>query len=126
MEIPYDDKISYIFISLPNIFKMISCKLAGGLGNQLFQIFTAIAYALKYSKPFFFLNNHQLGDGSSGVIIRYTYWETFLSSLKPFLRGIDSIPQLMFIKENQQKTDNHSYYEKIDEYFSSMIIYTSK
>jgi hypothetical protein len=78
---------------------MISCKLAGGLGNQLFQIFTTIAYALKYSKPFFFLNNHQLGDGSNGVIIRYTYWETFLSSLKPFLRGIESIPQLMFIKE---------------------------
>ena len=78
---------------------MISSKLAGGLGNQLFQIFTTIAYALKYSKSFFFLNNHQLGDGSNGVIIRYTYWETFLSSLKPFLRGIDSIPQLMFIKE---------------------------
>ena len=31
---------------------MISCKLAGGLGNQLFQIFTTIAYALKYSKAF--------------------------------------------------------------------------
>ena len=35
--------------------QMISCKLCGGLGNQLFQIFTAIAYAIKYSKPFFFL-----------------------------------------------------------------------
>jgi hypothetical protein len=78
---------------------MISCKLAGGLGNQLFQIFTTIAYALKYSKPFFFLNNHQLGDGSNGVTIRYTYWETFLSNLKPFLKGVESIPQLMFIKE---------------------------
>jgi hypothetical protein len=78
---------------------MISCKLAGGLGNQLFQIFTTIAYALKYSKPFFFLNNHQLGDGSNGVIIRYTYWETFLSSLKLFLKGVESIPRLMFIKE---------------------------
>ena len=80
---------------------MISCKIVGGLGNQLFQIFTTIAYALKYSKPFFFLNNHQLGDGSNGVIIRYTYWETCLSNLKPFLRGIDSIPQLMLIKEKE-------------------------
>jgi hypothetical protein len=78
---------------------MITCKLCGGLGNQLFQIFTTIAYALKYSKSFFFLNNHQLGDRTNGVIIRYTYWETFLSSLKPFLRGIESIPQLEFIKE---------------------------
>ena len=83
---------------------MISCKLCGGLGNQLFQIFTAIAHALKYSKPFFFLNNHQLGDGSNGVIIRYTYWKTFLSSLTPFLKNMNKIPKLMFITE---KTSFH-------------------
>jgi len=78
---------------------MLSCKLAGGLGNQLFQIFTTIAYALKYSKPFFFLNNHQLGNGSNGTTIRYTYWDTFLSALKPFLKEFNTIPELMFIKE---------------------------
>jgi hypothetical protein len=78
---------------------MISCKLCGGLGNQLFQIFTTIAYAINYSKPFFFLNNHQLGDGSNGSTIRYTYWETFLTALKPFLKNINEIPQLMFIME---------------------------
>ena len=75
---------------------MISCKLAGGLGNQLFQIFTTIAYALKYSKAFFFLNNNQLNSGST---IRYTYWETFLSCLKPFLKDMNYIPPLMFINE---------------------------
>lgn len=85
---------------------MISCKLTGGLGNQLFQIFTTIAYALKYSKPFFFLKNHQLGNGENGVTIRYTYWETFLSKLKPFLKNVDKIPQLLFIKEK-----NFSYTE---------------
>ena len=79
---------------------MISCKLCGGLGNQLFQIFTTIAYALKYSKPFFFLNNYQLGNGENGVIIRYTYWSTFLSFLKPFLKNMNEIPKLMFIKES--------------------------
>ena len=78
---------------------MISCKLCGGLGNQLFQIFTTIAYALKCEKSFFFLNNAQLGTGSNGVTIRYTYWETFLSSLSPFLKNMDEIPQLIFIKE---------------------------
>jgi hypothetical protein len=78
---------------------MISCKLCGGLGNQLFQIFTTIAYAINYSKPFFFLNNQQLGDGSNGSTIRYTYWETFLTALKPFLKNINEIPQLMFIME---------------------------
>lgn len=78
---------------------MISCRLCGGLGNQLFQIFTTIAYAMKYGKPFFFLNNQQLGNGSNGSTIRYTYWETFLTAMKPFLKNSNEIPQLMFIYE---------------------------
>jgi len=78
---------------------MISCKLCGGLGNQLFQIFTTISYAMKYSKPFFFLNNNQLGDGSNGSTIRYTYWDTVLSALNPFLKNINQIPKLMIIYE---------------------------
>ena len=82
-----------------NIFRMISCKLCGGLGNQLFQIFTVIAYAVKHSKAFFFLNNHQLGNGENGVTIRYTYWNTFLSGLKPFLKNSNEIPELNIIYE---------------------------
>jgi hypothetical protein len=82
---------------------MISSKLCGGLGNQLFQIFTAISYAIENSKPFFFLNNYQLGNGSNGSTIRYTYWNTFLSALKPFLRNINEIPQLTYITENDFK-----------------------
>lgn len=83
---------------------MITCKLCGGLGNQLFQIFTTIAYALKYSKSFFFLNNHQLGNNIlSNVTIRYTYWETFLTDLKPFLKNMSDIPKLIFINEREFK-----------------------
>lgn len=78
---------------------MISCRLCGGLGNQLFQIFTTIAYSLHYTKPFFFLNNYQLGNSENGVIIRYTYWETFLTALKPFLKNMNEIPELMYIYE---------------------------
>jgi hypothetical protein len=84
---------------------MITCKLQGGLGNQLFQIFTTIAYALKYSKPFFFLNITQLGNGENGSTIRYTYWESFLNGLKPFLKTIKEIPELTFIKEKNFKYD---------------------
>ena len=80
---------------------MISCKLCGGLGNQLFQIFATISYALKYSKPFFFLNNYQLGNNENGTTIRYTYWSSFLSSLMPFLKNMNSIPPIMVIKERQ-------------------------
>jgi hypothetical protein len=78
---------------------MITCKVCGGLGNQLFQIFTTIAYALKNSIPFFFLNNYQLGNGENGSTIRYTYWVTFLSSLQPFLKNMNQIPELNCVKE---------------------------
>jgi hypothetical protein len=78
---------------------MITCKLQGGLGNQLFQIFATISYAMKYNKSFFFLNIDKLGIS---ITIRYTYWNSFLSELKPFLKNSDQIPQqLVTIKEQK-------------------------
>ena len=52
----------------------------GGLGNQLFQIFTTLSYALKYNQLFKFPNLEFLGGNSS--TIRKTYWNSFLDSLK--------------------------------------------
>lgn len=76
---------------------MITCDLRGGLGNQLFQIFTTISYAIKASIPFKFLNIKSMGGGTSTV--RYTFWETFLSNLKPFL--LENISQpVHIIQEN--------------------------
>ena len=34
---------------------MITCNLMGGLGNQLFQIFTTISYAIKSKNKFYFI-----------------------------------------------------------------------
>jgi len=85
---------------------MLTCKIQGGLGNQLFQIFTTLAMALRFNKPFFFLNNHQLGNGQDGSTIRYTYWETFLLSLKPFLKNLKQIPELAIIKERGFRYEN--------------------
>ena len=62
---------------------MITCNLMGGLGNQIFQIFTTISYAIRSKKKFKFLNQQQLGGGST--TIRYTFWNTFFANLKPFL-----------------------------------------
>jgi len=90
---------------------MITCRLCGGLGNQLFQIFTTIAYALKCSRPFFFLNNKQLGNGLNGSTIRYTYWETLFTYLKPFLKNKDQIPELSLIYEKEFT------YKEIPEFF---------
>ena len=76
---------------------MITCNLMGGLGNQLFQIFTTISYSIKTNNPFVFLNIYQLGGGVT--TIRYTYWNSFLKNLNIFL--INEIPLgTMVIKEN--------------------------
>jgi hypothetical protein len=88
---------------------MITCHLQGGLGNQLFQIFTTIAYAIQQSQPFFFLNNYQLGNEQNGVTIRYTYWETFLDRLKIFLKNENQIGKMLTVGE----TGFH--YEKLPE-----------
>ncbi len=68
---------------------MITCNLMGGLGNQIFQIFATISYAIKSKNRFQFLNLKTLGEGSTTV--RYTFWETFFSNMKPFL--ISELPQ---------------------------------
>jgi hypothetical protein len=67
---------------------MITCSLHGGLGNQLFQIYTTIAYASQSNQKFFFLNIHEL---KSCLTDRYTYWDSFLKRLKPFLLSPDLI-----------------------------------
>lgn len=62
---------------------MITCELMGGLGNQLFQIFATISYAIEMQQPFKFLNIFVLGNGYN--TIRYTYWNSFLKKLSMFL-----------------------------------------
>ena len=76
---------------------MITCNLMGGLGNQMFQIFATISYAIKSKNQFKFLNQESLGGGST--TIRYTFWKSFFSNLKPFL--ISDMPSyLHIIREN--------------------------
>lgn len=59
-----------------------SCNLMGGLGNQLFQIFTTIAFATDNTLPFYFSSEYNLTVGTK----RHTYWNTFLKGLKDFTR----------------------------------------
>jgi hypothetical protein len=74
---------------------MITCNLMGGLGNQIFQIFATISYAIRCNKPFRFLDAHQLGGGST--TIRYTYWNSFFANLRHFL--IHEFPPLRILRE---------------------------
>ena len=53
----------------------ISCKIMGGLGNQLFQIFTTIAYSFRQKISFIFPYMLQLDEK------RHSYWNSFLADL---------------------------------------------
>jgi hypothetical protein len=74
----------------------------GGLGNQLFQIFATISYAIKSKNQFKFLNISTLGSGST--TIRYTYWNSLLNRLKIFL--IDNYPQPIHVIREKDFTFN--------------------
>ena len=86
---------------------MITCNLMGGLGNQLFQIFATISYAIKHKQSFSFIYKKQLGN-------RPTYWNNFLGSLRSFM--INITPELFKISEKgfhyeelqAPSLDNHS------------------
>jgi hypothetical protein len=75
---------------------MITCNLMGGLGNQIFQIFTTLSYALRSKNSFKFINAKTLGEGDT--TIRNTYWDSFFYKLKPFTT--DQFPNLDVIREN--------------------------
>lgn len=55
----------------------LSCVIMGGLGNQLFQIFTIMALSLKMKRLFFFPFKKLDGDKRQGI-----YWDTILNELK--------------------------------------------
>ena len=55
----------------------ISCIIMGGLGNQLFQVFTIMALSLKLKRSFIFPNKMLGGDKRQDV-----YWDTLFAELK--------------------------------------------
>ena len=92
---------------------MISCNLQGGLGNQLFQIFTTISLSIDNDKKISFSNQKKLGN-------RSTYWSNFLISLSNNL-----IPDNEINKSNKYIEPNFHYNEinnkvnYLDGYFQS-------
>ena len=85
---------------------MITCDLKGGFGNQLFQIFAVITYALDNKKAFKFLETENVPS----ITPRHSYWKSFLSSLKFFT--IDKLPSgFIRVPANPQ-----FHYEQLPEY----------
>lgn len=78
---------------------MITCELLGGIGNQLFQIFNLISYALTYNTDFYFENKNPLGK-------RPYYWDTLFKNLKQYITSIKrkyiNIKKKIFIIQKYQ------------------------
>lgn len=62
---------------------MITCQLSGGLGNQLFQIFATLSYAITHniSVMFDYENDTTKYLTLDGPKMRHTYWNTFFVNI---------------------------------------------
>ena len=73
---------------------MITATIMGGLGNQLFQLFTTIAAALRNNDTFFLLQQEEI-TGHPGHP-RFTYWSTFFRGLSSYLTPSNTTTYKMF------------------------------
>lgn len=104
---------AYMMKFLYEIFThRVSCELMGGLGNQLFQIFTTISYALEHNKTFVFTNNKELKIGPT---IRKTYWDNLLNEIKDYTESDINISKVHY-------EQGHTY-NKIPNYDGSVKMY---
>ena len=71
-------------ISASNNKPIVTVNMLGGLGNQLFQIATAYAYACKYNGKLQIVRNKNYNDG------RPLYWDSVLRNYTPYL--VDALP----------------------------------
>jgi hypothetical protein len=76
----------------------VTCILYGGLGNQLFQIFTTIAFSIKHNLNFIFNYTPNLGK-------RPTYWHNLLL---PIIEHTTTEPLTPFVQinEGEERFDN--------------------
>ena len=68
---------------MQNNSQTITVEIMGGLGNQLFQMFTCLGYSLRHKIPFYFpAEPIQHGERKK------TYWHTpLLQTLQPFIKA---------------------------------------
>ncbi len=105
---------------------MITINLCGGLGNQLFQIFTTISHAMNTNNEFLFLYSEK----SPSISERKTYWDKFLINLLEYTTFFEN--NKIIFENNKgicifRETSSHSYCEipkniknlTLDGYFQS-------
>lgn len=101
------------------VYYMITCHLLGGLGNQLFQIFTTLSYSMDCKNTPAFLNK----PNTYGATNRTTYWNTFFIYLQKWIYNKIEAP-FRILKEksfcyNELPINEDSGNIRLDGYFQS-------
>lgn len=99
--------------------KFVSCNLMGGLGNQLFQIFTVISYSMTHKCEFIFEYSKQLHTG----IVRYTFWDSLLKALLPYTSANDKNELISsYITKFPVYKENSYHYTSLPENMNSEYV----
>lgn len=83
------------------MYIMLTFQLSGGLGNQLFQIFATLAFALKAGQLFRFPYFEYIHEGDNTV--RCSYWNTFLIQLKKYTETDLLISDPIYLTEQNHR-----------------------
>lgn len=94
-----------------NFKEHVTCRIDGGLGNQLFMICTTLAYAMRTGKQAWFLNQSKYGK-------RDAYWTTFLKGLGSYLSE-PRVEANVYQEPNFHYKDIPSYVDTLVGYFQS-------
>ena len=102
---------------------MLTIELQGGLGNQIFQIFTLIGYALENNVQFI-LPHNKADKKSAGGADRPTYWNSIFKDLSSFVYdnkkgNIPLIREMGFNYRALPKIKNNKDHYKLVGYFQS-------
>jgi hypothetical protein len=93
---------------------MITATIMGGLGNQLFIIFTTLAYALQTKNTVLF---HYTFHLTNGCTPRNTFWDSLLLELKPLTTDQPCPNHFPIFKEK-----NHDYSPIISNKINTKLI----
>jgi len=99
---------------------IVSCFLMGGLGNQLFQIFTTMAYCIRYRRKMVLPYSETLDIG----ITRPTYWDTLFSRIKRNTTSSDTVDYInedLFCLPQYREPDHH--YKEIPLIDQDMLLF---
>jgi len=111
---------------------MLSIKLQGGLGNQLFMIFATIAHAMKYKQLVIFSKHI---DNDPNTTPRHTYWDTILAPLrymvtmKKIIFKVYTYPNHHYVKISPHKGNyclngyfqSYKYFQKYQEQIYTLL-----